>query len=154
MPEMISIGWPSAERARSRNAPLRLARRSVFVPTTRTLSAFMSCSRWPNRSRHASAGSVASRVRRLLLVEAGAEPHHLAQTIQNDELPVRITGDDHVKTVGAQIDRGDDVRDFAGHGGQQQLLERAHIENDEPQPQVVAALGLRMTNCAPSMSSR
>ena len=65
-----------------------------------------------------------------LLVEAGAEPHHFAQTIDDDELPVRITGDDHVETIGAQIDRGDDVRDFAGHGGQRQLLNRAHIEND------------------------
>ena len=89
-----------------------------------------------------------------LLVEAGAETDHLAQAIQDDELPVRIAGNDHVKTVGAQIDRGDDVRDFAGHDGQQELLGRAHMENEEPQPQVVAALGLRMTNWAPSMSSR
>ncbi len=29
----------------------------------------------------------------------------------------------------------------------------AYTENEEPQPQVVVALGLRMTNCAPSMSS-
>ena len=106
----------------------------------------------PLQARERSVGRLARQP--LLLVQTGAEPHHLAQTIQDDELPVRVTGDDHVETIGAQIDRGDDVRDFAGHGGQQQLLEKAHVENDEPQPQVVAALGLRMTNCAPSMSSR
>ena len=31
---------------------------------------------------------------------AGAETHALAQTVLNDELPVRMTGHDHVKTVG------------------------------------------------------
>jgi hypothetical protein len=30
---------------------------------------------------------------------------------------------------------------------------RLQTENDEPQPQVVAALGLRMMNCAPERSS-
>jgi hypothetical protein len=35
-----------------------------------------------------------------LLVEPGAEAHALAQTIKNDELPVRMTGHDHVKAVG------------------------------------------------------
>ena len=30
---------------------------------------------------------------------------------------------------------------------------RNYTENEEPQPQVVLALGLRMTNCAPSRSS-
>ena len=154
MPEMISIGWPSAARARSRNAPLRLRsaqrigaddahafRLHVVQPLAEAFQARERCLR-----RLACQST--------LLVEAGAEPHHLAQAIQDDELPVRVAGDDHVETVGAQVDRGDDVRDFAGHGGQLRLLDRAHIENDEPQPQVVAALGLRMTNCAPSMSSR
>ncbi len=28
-----------------------------------------------------------------------------------------------------------------------------HIENDDPQPQVVFAFGLRMTNCAPASDS-
>ena len=28
-----------------------------------------------------------------------------------------------------------------------------HTENDEPQPQVVEAFGLRITNCAPSKPS-
>ena len=30
---------------------------------------------------------------------------------------------------------------------------RNYTENEEPQPQVVLALGLRMTNCAPCRSS-
>src|SRR6267143_6279278 len=60
MPAMISIGCPSASRARSRNACLRCARRSALVPTTRTLSACMSRSRWPKRSRQASARAATS----------------------------------------------------------------------------------------------
>src|SRR6267378_8121755 len=60
MPEMISIGCPSASRARSRNACLRCARRSALVPTTRTLSACMSRRRCPKRSRQASARAATS----------------------------------------------------------------------------------------------
>src|SRR6266404_3042106 len=60
MPEMISIGCPSASRARSRNACLRCARRSALVPTTRTLSACMSRRRWPKRSRQARARAATS----------------------------------------------------------------------------------------------
>src|SRR5438067_6825100 len=60
MPPMISIGCPSASRARSRKACLRCAWRSAFVPTTRTLSARMSRSRWPKRSRQASARAATS----------------------------------------------------------------------------------------------
>jgi hypothetical protein len=50
-----------------------------------------------------------------LLVEPGRQPHHLAQAVLNDQLPMRVAGNDHVKTVGSQIDRGNDVRDFARH---------------------------------------
>src|SRR6266446_7458441 len=60
MPAMISIGCPSASRARSRNACLRCARRSALVPTTRTLSACMSRRRWPKRSRQARARAATS----------------------------------------------------------------------------------------------
>jgi hypothetical protein len=57
------------------------------------------------------------RSRRDFLVEAtvrfepGAEANHLAQAIEDDELAVRIARDDHVETVGAEIDGGEDVRD-------------------------------------------
>ena len=107
MPEMISMGWPSASRARSRKASLRLARRSALVPTTRTLSGRMSRSRWPNRSRQASARAATSLFEPPVALEAGAEPHHLAQAIEDDELAVRVTRDHHVETVGAEIDRGE-----------------------------------------------
>src|SRR6202049_1799198 len=60
MPAMISIGWPSASRARSRKACFLCARRKALVPTTRTLSACMSRRRWPKRSRHASARAATS----------------------------------------------------------------------------------------------
>src|SRR5579862_5496247 len=60
MPAMISIGWPSASRARSRKACFLCALRSALVPTTRTLSACMSRSRWPNRCRHPKARAATS----------------------------------------------------------------------------------------------
>ena len=51
------------------------------------------------------------------LIESCGQPDHFTQAIENDELPVRIAGDDHVETVGAQVDGGDNVGDFgAGHG--------------------------------------
>ena len=37
--------------------------------------------------------------------ESGGETHHFAQTIDHDQLPVRVTGHDHVKTIGTEIDR-------------------------------------------------
>ena len=53
------------------------------------------------------------------LIETRRKPDHLAQAIDDRELAVRIARDDHVKTIGAQIDGGDDVGDFgSGHGYQ------------------------------------
>ena len=85
---------------------------------------------------------------------------------------MRIAGNDHVEAIGAQIDGGDDVGDFGTRHERAfeywihevgnrlpackctaRTCRRCQVENDEPQPQVVAAFGLRMTNCAPSMSS-
>ena len=43
------------------------------------------------------------------VAQARGQSHHLAETIQNDQLAVRITRDDHVKAVGAQIDGGEHV---------------------------------------------
>ena len=81
------------------------------MPTTRTLSGRMSRRRWPNRSRQASARAATSLFEPAVGFEAGAEAHHLAQAIEDDELAVRVTRDDHVKAVGTEIDRGKDVRD-------------------------------------------
>ena len=51
--------------------------------------------------------------------EAGAEAHHLAEPIDNDQLAVRVTRDHHVKTVGTEIDRskyvGDGLRSAPRH---------------------------------------
>jgi hypothetical protein len=48
--------------------------------------------------------------RRLVQPSAVAQPsrqaHHFAQPVQDDQLAVRITRNDHVKTVGAKIDGG------------------------------------------------
>ena len=85
-----------------------------------------------------------------LFVEARGEANHLAQAVDDDELPVVVTGDDHVKAVRAEVDRREDVGHPVRHGGGS----ARQAENDEPQPQVVCAFGLRITNCAPSRSSR
>ncbi len=85
-----------------------------------------------------------------VFVEARGETNHLPQAVEHDELPVVVTGDDHVKAVRAEIHRREDVRHPVRHDGGS-----AHqVEKDEPHPQVVWAFGLRITNCAPSRSSR
>ena len=85
-----------------------------------------------------------------MLVETRGETNHLPQAVEHDELPVVVTGDDHVKAVRAEVYRREDVRHPMRHGG-----DSAHqVEKDEPHPQVVWAFGLRITNCAPSRSSR
>jgi hypothetical protein len=59
---MISIGWPSAACARSRNSAPFLAWRIVFVPTASTDDCGSSLSRWPKRSSATSARSIARSV--------------------------------------------------------------------------------------------
>src|SRR6185437_1603095 len=43
-----------------------------------------------------------------VLTNAGGESDHLAQSIDDHELAVRVTRDHHVEAVGAEIDRRDD----------------------------------------------
>ena len=43
------------------------------------------------------------------VAQARGQAHHFAQSIEDDELAVRITRDDHVKAIGAQIDGGEHV---------------------------------------------
>ena len=50
-------------------------------------------------------------VRRCLIqppavAQARRQPHHFAQPVEDDQLAVRITRHDHVKTIGAKIDGG------------------------------------------------
>src|SRR5690606_25885013 len=52
-----------------------------------------------------------SALKTALLVEPGRETDHLTQTIDDHELPVRITGDDHMEAVRAEIDGGYDIGD-------------------------------------------
>ena len=106
---MISIGWPSAARARSKNQRLRFARRSALVPTTRTLSACIARKPLPEAFEAAQRALGGRVVEPPAVAQTGAEPHHLAQPVQNDELAVRIARDDHVKTVGSEIDGGEHV---------------------------------------------
>jgi hypothetical protein len=85
-----------------------------------------------------------------LFVHAFGDAHRFAQAVQHDELPVGVTGNDQVKAVGSQVDRGQDVR----HARRATTQDLSHAANEDPQPQVVVALGLRITNCAPSNPSR
>src|SRR5579883_510869 len=48
-----------------------------------------------------------------VLLHAGSQAHHLAQTIDDDELAVRIPRHDQMETVGAEVYRGENVGDRA-----------------------------------------
>ncbi len=100
-----------------------------------------------------------------LVVESGRQAHHLAQPVEDRQLAVRVARHHHVKAVRSQIDGRNDVGDLAALAQRRYRLNAGtglwlksgtppQTLKDEPQPQVVAALGLRMTNCAPSRSSR
>ena len=83
-----------------------------------------------------------------------------------DQLAVRVARDDHVEAVRPEVDSGQNVGD--GAGGSRSCLSagraggdgRTHAQlsaqavKEDPQPHVVVAFGLRMTNCAPSSPSR
>jgi hypothetical protein len=87
----------------------------------------------------------------------GAEPDHFADAVENRDLAVAAASHHHVKTVGAEIDGRDDIRlAVRRHPGGVSVspLGPAQTSNDDPQPQVVEAFGLRITNCAPLRSSR
>src|SRR6202022_892960 len=60
-----------------------------------------------------------------VLFNARSKANHLAQPIDNDELAVRVTRDDHVKAVRPEIDRSEDVGDGAGRIGSGWWLGRA-----------------------------
>ena len=112
MPEMISIGCPSASRARSTKDCLRL-RAPQGVGADHAHAVGRACRAVAGRSargmparappRPCRAGPSAS--------SPGAEADHFAQAIEDDELAVRVARDDHVETVGTEIDRGKYVRD-------------------------------------------
>ncbi len=88
-----------------------------------------------------------------VLLDTRGKADHLPQPVDDDDLPVRIAGNDHVETVGPEVDRrqdvGDGLRRGAGlrnrHSGRSAGAHQA-AEKEDPQPHVVAALGLRMTN--------
>ena len=43
------------------------------------------------------------------VTQAGGKAHHFPEPVKDYELAVRMTRDDHVKAVGAQVDGGEDV---------------------------------------------
>ncbi len=67
------------------------------------------------------------RARRRFLVEApfvietGAQLHHLAQAVDDHQLAIAVLRDDHVKTVGTQIDRGQHIGNARRTSGQANL---------------------------------
>jgi hypothetical protein len=134
MPETISIGWPSASRARS-NACLRRAMRSALC--RRPHAARVHVAQPLTEALEAAQGA-----RRGLLVDpailahAGAEAHHLAQAVDDDELAVAVAGHDEMETIGSEIDR----RQNLGYGARRPAHRGAQAVKEEPQPQVVCAL--------------
>ena len=54
-----------------------------------------------------------------LRVEAGREPHHLSQPVDDRQLTVRVARDHHVKAVRPEVDSREDVGDERGRLGQQ-----------------------------------
>ena len=57
------------------------------------------------------------------VAHAGGQANHFAQSIEDDELAVRIARDDHVEAVGAQIDGGEHV----GHDSTAAHLHDQHL---------------------------
>ena len=57
--------------------------------------------------------------------QACSQAHHFAQSIENDELAVRVTRDNHVKAVGAQIDGGE-------HVGHEPTAAHLHDQHSRP----------------------
>ena len=83
------------------------------------------------------------------VMQARGQTHHFAQSIEDHQLPVGMARHHHVEAVAPQIDGGQHV----GHGGPgaAHLNDasdnwHAQAEKEDPQPLVVLALGLRMTN--------
>ena len=151
MPEMISMGWPSASRARSRNACLRRATRSALVPTTRTLSGMHVAQSLAEAlaGRRARAPRLPCSMRPSSSTP-GAEPHHLAQAIDDDELAVRVARDHHVETVGAEIDRRQDVRDGLRSAARRRQRRRA----SGGERGAAAAGGLARSDCGSRTARR
>ena len=54
----------------------------------------------------------------VVFIESGGEAHHFAQAIDHRRLPVRQPRDDHVKAVGAEVDRGEDFGFVVGRSGE------------------------------------
>jgi len=104
------------------------------------------------------------------LVQSFGQTHRFLDAIDNRKLAVAKFADNHMEAVGAEVD----CSDYLGIGvtfsvvsgricraGTYQtspcrflLRDRlAYGAKEEPHPQVVVALGLRITNCAPCKSS-
>ena len=81
-----------------------------------------------------------------VVVKARRKLHRFAQPVDHHQLAVAVLGDYQMKAVGSKIDRGQDI----GHTG----AASTHAAKEDPHPQVVWALGLRITNCVPSRPSR
>ena len=103
------MGWPSAARARSKNQRLRRGAaqgigahhaHAVGAHGAQPLAESLEAAQRTVRRRIVQSPAVA---------EAGGQAHHFAQSIQDDELAVRVARDDHVKTVGTEIDGGEHV---------------------------------------------
>jgi len=79
---MISMGWPKAARARSKNQRLRLACRRAFVPTTRTAVRAHGAQTLAESLQAAQGAFGGGVIQPAAIAQAGGEAHHFAQSIQ------------------------------------------------------------------------
>ena len=113
MPEMISIGWPRASRARSRKVCLRCAlAQSIGAHDAHAFRVHVAQA-LPETLQALECALGDGLVEPALIVQSGGEAHHFAQAIEDGELAVRIARHDHVEAVRSEIDSRDDVRNFA-----------------------------------------
>src|SRR5882757_8154469 len=62
-----------------------------------------------------------------VFLNAGAEADHLAQSIDDDELAMRVARNDHVKAVRPEVDGGEDIR-------QRSSRQKSRLLPGAPQP--------------------
>jgi len=106
MPETISIGNPRASRA-ARNAQ-RIGTHDAHIVCTHVAQALA-------KSLEAGQGARCHvLVEPAVLPNPGGQPYHLAQPIDDHELPMRVARNHHVEAVRTEIYRSDDLEHCRG----------------------------------------
>ncbi len=112
MPEMTSTGWPSAASAAVKKR-LRIARAAQRVGADDAhLMRLHVAQPLAEPAQARERAFLARGVEVAALVEARCEPHHLAQTVDDQHVALVDPRDDHVEAVRAEVDRGQNLVGF------------------------------------------